>query len=186
MTEEWKPIPGYEGLYDASNWGRIRSHPGREIQLRKDRRPFRRKGVVLQPCQNGERGDYFVGLRKDGVAHTLSIARLVAMAWHGVPQDGMEVDHINGVFVDNRAENLEWVTRRENMVRSMEIGLRPTITRPTMLVDENGISAEFRTMSDASRFLHRSKGYIKCCYQRKMNVCSSYDGKQYKIVFGGE
>lgn len=52
-----------------------------------------------------------------------SVHRLVARAWHGVPKDGQIVNHINGIKADNRPENLEWCTYRENTRHAYAMGL---------------------------------------------------------------
>lgn len=97
MTELWKDVKGYEGLYQVSNKGRVR-----------------RDGRVLStpPDSNG----YCVAvLCKGGVRHSVKVHRIVAAAFLGEPFDGAEVNHIDEDKSNNSAENLEWCTRLQNI-----------------------------------------------------------------------
>lgn len=103
MTEIWRDIKGFEGLYQVSNLGRVKSlnykRTGKERVL---------KGMRLK------RGYLGVSLCKDGVLKTFYIHRLVAEAF--IPKvEGKEfIDHINADKTDNRVENLRWTTHKEN------------------------------------------------------------------------
>jgi len=99
--EVWKPIPDYECLYEASNYGRIR----REWDLKIMSQSFSRGYLVLGLSNSSG--------RKNFRAH-----RLVAMTFVDCDDERkIEVDHINENKLDNRVENLEWVTREENARR---------------------------------------------------------------------
>lgn len=101
--EVWKDIPGYVGTYQASNLGRIR-------RLRKAH------VFVLRPYPTGARGDRKVDL--GGVPRkTHYVSRLVLSAFIG-PDVIHQANHKNGDFLDNRLENLEWVTGSENLLHS--------------------------------------------------------------------
>ena len=99
MIEEWRPIKGYEGLYEVSNMGNIKS-----IRRRK----------LLKPCYNDD-GYLLVVLCKDCQRKTVMIHRLVALHFIDGYFEGAEVDHINTIRDDNRVENLRFVTREENI-----------------------------------------------------------------------
>lgn len=184
-AEVWKPIPGYEGLYDASNLGRIRSHPGK-MRGNGTRTMFEQKSKVMAQRHAGKRGDWYICLYKYGKIHSYQVARLVASAWHGVPKDGMTVNHINGNFLDNRAENLEWCTRSENIKHAFRTGLMASRSTETVLVCESGEKIVFPTTAEASRYLGRCRSYIRSFAKRGKNVCWSTDGTEYKFVLGGE
>lgn len=113
--EFWKDIDGYEGLYQVSNMGNVRSFD-REVLIKKEKCEYyeTRKGKVLKQ-QTRRHGYKSIFLYKDGHRKTESIHRLVAEAFC-IKRDGdTEVNHINEIKTDNRASNLEWVTHTENM-----------------------------------------------------------------------
>ena len=95
--ENWLPVVGYEGLYEVSDLGRVRSL---------------RSGHLLKMATN--RGYPRVGLNKDGNARAVRVHILVAAAFIGPRPDGQEVCHANGVKTDNRVTNLRYDTHAEN------------------------------------------------------------------------
>lgn len=112
MDENWKDIPGYEGRYQASDLGRIRSLLRRE--WRKNAYgavcEWSYSGRVLRIGRKGC-GHYSVAL---GANNTQLVHRLVLMAFVGLPQQGQECRHLDGNSGNNRLENLVWGSRVEN------------------------------------------------------------------------
>lgn len=97
--ETWKPISGYEGLYEVSDLGRVKG--------------LRRNKILRE--QKRRHGYLSVWLYKDGCKPIqASIHRLVANAFCGEHEANAEVNHINENKADNRASNLEWLTHKEN------------------------------------------------------------------------
>lgn len=178
MEEIWKPIPGYEGLYDASNTGHIRSSPGKTTytELRGVRHWKERVLKEKGQRKDGKRCDYRVELWKNGEHHTLLVARLVAMAWHGVPKAKMTVNHINGITTDNRQENLEWLTLSDNIKDAHKNNLFSKHKRWIILEDTHGNTYNFDSIVSASRFLKRQYGYIGDRLRNKHNTVVSSDG----------
>lgn len=108
MTEEvWRDVKGYEGLYQVSNMGRVKSLG------RKDRFGRVIKERILEPAVT-HNGYLRVGLHVDGKRKMLRVHRLVCEAFHENPDNKSEVNHVNEDKTDNRACNLEWSTRTEN------------------------------------------------------------------------
>lgn len=121
----WRPVWGYEGLYEVSAAGVVRS-VDRTVDYRNGR-SVRLKGKVLSPKYQGHY--WRVGLSKSGIAYTWCVHRLVCEAFHGERPDGAVVRHLNGNYLDNRAENLCWGTWAENsadMVRHGRSGASRT------------------------------------------------------------
>lgn len=109
--EEWRPIVGYEGLYEVSDLGRVRSLP-REA-LRSDGALMRRRGNLLsrRPIHKGY---VRVVLRGHGVSRFRRIHRLVLEAFVGECPEGKQCAHLNGDPADCRLSNLAWVSPTEN------------------------------------------------------------------------
>ena len=97
--EQWKDIEGFEGFYQVSNRGRVRSVT-REVNGR------RYRSRIMKPVLR--QGYWCVGLRKVGVGSAPAIHRLMAAAFLPNPDNNPEVIHINGVRTDNRLSNLKW------------------------------------------------------------------------------
>lgn len=106
MREEWRPVVGYDGFYEVSSFGRVRRVDGF------DTLGHLVKGRVLAPVKH-DNGYLFVSLSK-GTTRNRAIHRIVAEAFLEKSAGKTEINHINEVKTDNRAENLEWVTKSEN------------------------------------------------------------------------
>lgn len=115
LAEEWRPVPGFEGLYEVSDLGQVRSLARKTYGRRglrdlpqmvmKQRFPLSRSGRQRYP---------YVGLCKNGVKKTLHVHRLVLAAFGGERPKGMQARHLNGDSWDNRIANLAWGTKLEN------------------------------------------------------------------------
>jgi hypothetical protein len=100
MTEIWKAVAGYEGLYEVSSLGAVRS--------------YHRGSPSTLTGQVDRYGYSTVLLSKDGVERRLKVHRLVCGAWHGPCPESREAAHLDGVKANNTPDNLVWATRGEN------------------------------------------------------------------------
>ena len=112
-AENWRPAIGFEGLYEVSDLGRVRSI-ARSVP-RIDGRFYRVKSRVLKPARRVA-GYLHVVIRKDNKPYTRTVHRLVMEAFVGPRPYGMECCHCNGIPHDNRLENLRWDTPLSNGV----------------------------------------------------------------------
>lgn len=109
MTEEiWRPVVGYEGLYEVSSYGRVRSLD------RYDSRNRFRKGRILKLSDNG-RGYLIVGLHSNNKVKNFLVHRLVAEAFLPNPENLTEVNHKDEDKSNNCVDNLEWCNRNYNI-----------------------------------------------------------------------
>lgn len=119
--EEWKDISGYEGRYQVSSMGRVKSLARVSHREYQGDLPVSEK--ILSASNNGY-GYLRLGLTKECKVTSRVVHRLVAKAFVPNPENKPEVNHINGIKTDNRAVNLEWCTKSENQAHSHKIGLR--------------------------------------------------------------
>lgn len=163
----WKDIPGYEGLYQASDSGHIRSVDRFDIGGNKI------KGVVLK--QRSARGGYLrVGLWKDGVMKTTLVHRAIAAAYVPNPEAKPQVNHVDENKENNTAENLEWVSCKENVnhgtrnarivANSDRVGaaekLRKSVIQMTI---EDKVVAKWPSIRSAARATGINNGSISNC-----------------------
>lgn len=161
--EVWKPIPGYEGLYEASNQGRIRTAYGKVTSsARFNHRVWKQRIMKLKWSKRKRDGqkDARVCLWKDGVDKTFLVSRLVAMSFIPCPFEKLTVNHIDGDSTNNRADNLEWCTLKENIQHAFATGLQNKSQKKVVLQSTDGHELDFASMADASRYLGRNVGYV--------------------------
>lgn len=151
MQEEWKAVVGFEGLYEVSNFGKVRSLP-RQIKLRNGI-THQHKGYVLK-CGRDGGGYQFVILRKNGKSFNRKIHRLVAETFVSKKDKSYDtVNHIDENIDNNTSSNLEWCTNRYNL----DYGHRRTRevdTRGTKIAQysKNGkLIAVYPSIGEASR-----------------------------------
>ena len=179
--EQWRDIPGYVGIYQVSNMGNIRTHKSKTTYTeRHGIRHWKQRIIKQKYCKNSKgRVDPKVILWKDGKEKTWLVSRLVGLAWCAGNADGMTINHINGNPLDNRAENLEWVTLSENIKKGFADGLFASFQHPVHLVcDEETLF--FESKAAASRFLGRSHAYVSNSIKADKPITAA-DGKQYTI-----
>jgi hypothetical protein len=159
--EVWKDIPGYEGLYQVSSLGRIKSLD----RHRMDGRHYRER--ILKPSSDLA-GYLSVELCKEGTGKRILVHRLVAQVFVPNPENKKEVNHINGTKADNRSENLEWNTSSENQLHAFRTGLEKKSTRAVLQCDLQGdLVKEWASATEAA--IHTGA--------RKSNICHCCKGR---------
>lgn len=168
-TEIWKPIKGFEGLYEISNKGNVRSL---DRYVMNGNRCCLLKGKPIKPYLT-LKGYLIVDLYKNSQRTHYLIHRLIAEAFIPNPNNLPCIDHINTIRTDNRVENLRWCSCKENMnnpltrehinikIRSKEVQEKRLATVrkkqschceiPVYYVDEDGSKISFKSMAEAQR-----------------------------------
>lgn len=163
MNEVWKDVVGYEGLYEVSDLGNIRSK-SRTIHIVQSNREYDlvTEGKLLkpQPFRDGYVGVWLYGKGTTGNKNgkLYSVHRLVAKAFHDNPNDYPEVNHINEIKTDNRACNLEWCSHKVNCchgTRGQRIGRSNTNGKRSKKVyqftPDGELVAEYPSMAEVQR-----------------------------------
>lgn len=185
--ELWKDIPNYEGIYQASTEGRIRTCEGKTTVNANDvLRVWQQR--VLKPkvgkrCKghSTEKSDYRVTLWKNGEHKDFLVSRLVALTWVEGYKDGMTVNHIDGNSLNNAVSNLEWLSVGDNIRDGYRTGLYEKKCKKTSLTDGNGNVKFFQSQLCADRFLGRSEGYISMLLVNGYKQATSVSGERYII-----
>ncbi len=140
--EIWKPIEGYEGIYDVSNLGRVRAYPRIGSQTSK---------IRLMKFAIDKNGYKKVNLTKNSKKKRFFVHRLVAQAFIPNPENKPQVNHKSGQKDQNNVENLEWVTQSENAKHSFRVLGQPpnkTNCRKIRCVE---LDKTFASIAEASR-----------------------------------
>ena len=172
MTEEvWRDVKGYEGLYQVSSDGRVKSLERKFID--KIGRERYVKECILKPAID-RYGYLLVSLYAGGKQKMHTVHRLVCEAFHENPDNKPQVNHINEIKTDNRASNLEWATARENSnfgtrnermakTKSEPVG-QYTLDGDLVKVWQSTREVERRTGFACSNICKAAKGNCKTAY----------------------
>ena len=146
MSEEWRSVPGYEGLYEVSSYGRVRSL---DMYVKCRYGNYRlHKGKVLSPAKD-KNGYLKVNLCCNGKDKIIRVHRLVAQAFILNPDNLSEINHKDEDKTNNSVENLEWCDRKYNI----NYGSRKDKVRDTKI--KNGC------WTGLSKEEYRKKYYLK-------------------------
>ena len=168
MREEWKDIEGYEGLYQVSNMGRVRSLD--RIIVYKDGRVWNCKGRILKNVK-GKNGYLYVNLSKVGnVGKPQNIHRLVAIAFIPNPDNLPQVNHKDEDKTNNTVDNLEWCTAKYNCnYGTAKERQKSKVSKQIMGINKiNGYIITFQSAKEAERKTGINCSHISsCCKGRK-------------------
>ena len=166
MSELWKSVYGYEGLYEVSNQGRVRSFP----RMVRCRNGYGLKGGKILKPQKRQHGYLSVCLYNGNGCKKVSIHRLVAEAFCEQRDGCNEVNHLNEDKQDNRAENLAWCNRSENCAYGEKLSAKRKLWRNgrnstpvRQLTMEGQLIAEYPSLHEAKRQTGVSEGNIYSC-----------------------
>ena len=151
--EIWKDIKGWEGAYQVSNLGRVKSLPRWHDAIH----PYISKEKILKPRTSGAQREYLaVILHNNGVRKQIKVHRLVAEAFIPNPNGYLEINHKDENKGNNRVDNLEWCTRYYNVNYGSRIQKQSEkLSIPVyMLNDKHEILMEFKNMDLAAKYVN--------------------------------
>lgn len=184
MKEEWKDIIDFEGQYQISNIGRVKSLERTKVKSNKAVVFIPER--ILKPIVNW-RGYERIGL--GGKIH--SVHRLVAQAFIPNPDRKTQVNHKNGIKTDNRVENLEWTTPSENIKHAYDVlgkvsyrkgkfGKDLSFTKIVLQIKDGNVIAEFYGCNEAERKTGISRKNINRVCLGKRRTTGGYEWRYKK------
>lgn len=177
MAEErWLPVAGFEGLYEVSDQGRVKSL--KRLVKRKTKGDYIVKERILKPFTRGD-GYVFVPLSKNGTRCTKSVHRLVAEAFIPNPDNLPEVNHKDENKSNNELGNLEWCDQEYNSnYGTSKVRLGDKVAKKVSAIDVHGrVVATFRSQSDAERMTGISQSSISACINSVQSTAGGYSWK---------
>ena len=177
--EVWKDIKDYEGLYQVSNLGRIKSLERNNNQGKGNyhRNEKIRKLKIMKGTNGNKTNYYVVALSKNGKLKKFFVHRLVAIAFIDNPNNKPYINHKDGNGLNNSVDNLEWCTNQENQLYSLYTIKTTKNTKSVIAYDKRTEEKviEFSSIGLASKWLlnsHRTNdltcetGIVKCCKKK--------------------
>lgn len=161
--ETWKDIKGYEGKYQVSDCGNVKSlareHPLNKCNDNKILKPSERRGYLT------------VMLWNDGVGAWRSVHRLVAEAFIPNHEGKQQVNHIDGDKHNNNLSNLEWSTPKENVRHSFDVLGRKAHSRKVLCVETGEV---FESLQEVTRKTGIDYRHISCCCKGRRGRTGGY------------
>lgn len=186
MQEIWRDIQGYEGLYQVSNLGRVKSLKRKTINNRCFKERILKTGLETV-------GYYSVVLCKEK-QKTKTIHRLVAETFIPNPNNYPCVNHKNGIKTDNRIENLEWCTYRENTKHAIDViqtnkgpvGNKNHCKQISQYDLQHNFIRKWDSLTSASKYLNITPSAISQCLNNKNETAGGYIWKYGGNINGKE
>ena len=176
ITKEiWKDIEGYEGLYQVSNLGNVKSLDREYIQWNNyTYTPKRYNGKILKPHLQRQ-GYVMINLSKNSKKKLALVHRLVAQAFIPNPNDYLEVNHKDGNKQNNCVDNLEWCNRKYNQKEAERLGLITRIkgeknvhNKSVLRLNKNGeIIKEYYSITNGAEDIGVNMKHISYCIRKK-------------------
>lgn len=169
--EVWKPVVGFEGLYEVSSHGRVKSLD----RVVKFKSGYEKKWLsIIKKASLNDQGYYYISMSKNGNSFSKKIHRLVADAFleEKISKQRMVVDHRDNNPLNNRADNLQRITQRENSTRK-QVGCSSKYI---------GVSWNKNTMKWKSQILFNKKPVFLGYFKNEIDAHNAYQNKLKEIT----
>lgn len=173
MEEIWKDVKGFEGIYQVSNLGNIKTLQRNIYRKGTDRLHYIQPEKILNPPLLPI-GYKYMSMHNGGQKKVKSIHSLVAEAFIPNPENKRTINHKDGNKLNNRVDNLEWATDKENLNHALENGLSKRFS--LIAYDENSFFS-FKSVREALKY-----GYKQTSISEAVNKGRKYDGMYWKYV----
>ena len=184
--EIWKDIPGYEGLYQVSNYGRVKSLKRKQYDINNKKTVFQNKEIILKQNEC-KKGYLSVKLQKDKIKKTITVHRLVLTTFcpnknniKCLPNEDisslkdykLQINHIDTNKKNNKITNLEYCTNAYNRKHAIDNGLYKE--RKVMLKTAKGKEYIFNNIQSVFKFLNKKASGQYCKYINKNKLYQGY------------
>lgn len=186
ITKElWLPIKGFEGLYEVSSFGKVKSLDRRVEYTHRwgSKTTMKQVGKIKNLSFTGS-GYLFVGLSKNGIPYPKDVHRIVATHFIPNPENKKCVNHKDGNKLNNCVDNLEWCTYSENITHAMKNGLTKLNGGDNpyargVVIEKEGIMVEFKTQREAAKYIGTKDINVSAAKINKTR-CHGYTVKSLK------
>ena len=191
MKEIWKDIKGYEGYYQISNFGKVKS-----VERIVEHKPYNLTvKESIRKLKLDTKGYYYLMLSKNGIIKNTKVHQLVANAFIPNPLNKPCVNHIDGNKLNNNVNNLEWVTYKENSQHARRTGLfseesnkkslralaiyRENVKKPILKLKNDIVLETYSSIAEAARLNNLSPSNISATLRHKdgRTQCGGYQWK---------
>lgn len=169
----WKDVVGYEGLYEVSNTGLVRTHENKTTSNARYKERKWKQRILKEKNHNGR--DVRVSLWKNGKHKDFLVHRLVAEAFIPKIEGKNFINHIDGNPKNNCVSNLEWCDHNENNNHAFDNDLIKTGKKIILLDKQTHEPLYFRSLSKASVFLGYNDGYLSNVLKQGINEINGYE-----------
>lgn len=176
--EIWKPILGFEGTYEVSNFGLVRSIDRIIVhntykETSKSKTQFNKGKTIAIRYNNMGKGYAYLMLYLNSKHTKKFVHRLVAQAFIENPENKKEVNHIDGNPRNNNVENLEWNTRKENIAHAIATGLHDC-RKKIRAISCDGTVLKFNSINEATKYFGCNRTSISRALNGKAITCHKH------------
>lgn len=175
QDEIWKPIKGYEGLYEVSNLGRVKSLRREMDSKIKHNKKIIKKEKIIKNISDKDNYLY-CSLHKNGLRTNKRVHRLVAEAFLSEYDDSLEINHLDCNRINNKVDNLELCTRKSNMEHASKMGrMKPINKKKVCQYGKDKILIKsYESIALASKCVGISPTNISLAINKKIKTAGGY------------